>query len=690
MNRLSQISLSNFRCFRDAIPINTDADIVLVTGKNGSGKTTLLQAITLILNGYDLKLFGGVDFVNHYVAEKVASINIAGIKLDAGDSIKPRSDKDWRDWESPFTTSRSNLEPSLARVATAYFQDRVEELANGDFLKYLTGAGNQGSLVLDWVKKNRNEWKGFADDALPEEKNWEDERKRIVQQIDGIQRGLLDNDLQRLFQEFDPLLQSGNLAKHWQTQFVNLAKKFDVKAELYSPELLDIFGQKLRERISEEKKQRASQTVAGKKEHELDLKRLRDLSLIYGDHIEVIPEERQLELAREIEIWKEELVRLRQEQAAIKQCEPKTSAVRDILDTVSDNIENALAELETINEQEYPLPEDLKQFLLYLKKTDIEALGTSYNNWQNQISVELEKYAQKVSELSGRIEKQTAFLEILKLLFHNEQTRQRLKISEVFSLKEYVNSQVHSTVSPKSTEHGYTSYQTLMQLAQYIQELMRLEEEYEEHARKKSRMASFQEAKKYAKTWSNAYEKESKTSGIFFKIMNKLDLTDVQKHLGKLLSVFHLPEEFVSGVTLRPKGTGKKAILAPFLDKVDFGNLSTGQKTLFALAWTTVLNASFRQQLGHNVMLFDDITTSLDLNQITPACILFRKLAYSPDSTKQRQLFVSSHHEDLTNRLIDNLIPPMGRQMRIIEIENYTIEKGPQVSSWEVAPSKGG
>lgn len=88
-------------------------------------------------------------------------------------------------------------------------------------------------------------------------------------------------------------------------------------------------------------------------------------------------------------------------------------------------------------------------------------------------------------------------------------------------------------------------------------------------------------------------------------------------------------------------------------------------------------------------MLFDDITTSLDLNQIIPACVLFRKLAYTPSDSRRRQLFISSHHEDLTNYLIDNLIPPEERSMKVLEFSDFNVNYGPRIDGWDVAPAKG-
>jgi AAA15 family ATPase/GTPase len=134
MRIVKKIELENFKGFinrRDDILV--DADLILLTGKNGVGKTSLLQAITLSLNGYDKNVFDGLDLCNRFSDGKTSRIHILeNNKLV--DTSSGYSDKDWQLWKSPFRSSQLDLNPSIARVATAYFQDKVEELANGEFL----------------------------------------------------------------------------------------------------------------------------------------------------------------------------------------------------------------------------------------------------------------------------------------------------------------------------------------------------------------------------------------------------------------------------------------------------------------------------------------------------------------------------------------------------------------------------
>ena len=72
-----------------------------------------------------------------------------------------------------------------------------------------------------------------------------------------------------------------------------------------------------------------------------------------------------------------------------------------------------------------------------------------------------------------------------------------------------------------------------------------------------------------------------------------------------------------------------------------FEDLSTGQKSQLAICWTINLNLALSAQLGHSVIGFDDFTTSLDMNQLIPAAVLLRKLAYADaDDGWKRQVIV--------------------------------------------------
>jgi energy-coupling factor transporter ATP-binding protein EcfA2 len=118
--------------------------------------------------------------------------------------------------------------------------------------------------------------------------------------------------------------------------------------------------------------------------------------------------------------------------------------------------------------------------------------------------------------------------------------------------------------------------------------------------------------------------------------------------------------------------------------KLPFETLSTGQKTIVAFCVMVALNHVLSNRLDHRILLVDDFTTSLDMQQLPRAAVILRQVAYQGIGGEggRRQVILSSHHEDLTNRLLDYLLPPRGRSLKVINFKNWTRERGPECEAF--------
>jgi len=177
-----------------------------------------------------------------------------------------------------------------------------------------------------------------------------------------------------------------------------------------------------------------------------------------------------------------------------------------------------------------------------------------------------------------------------------------------------------------------------------------------------------------------------------FSLTSQIDdgqLVRLLRSLNKLLARFHFPPEFLP-FQLQPAPGRSKTITYRFVSKQghDYAGLSTGQKTQLAVCWSVVLNYALNTRLTAPLIAFDDFTTALDMGQLIPAAGLLRQLAYTQSDEHRRQVIVTSHHEDLTNRLVDYLIPPKGRTMKVIEMVEWTAGRGPEMVSFDVRPSE--
>jgi len=166
------------------------------------------------------------------------------------------------------------------------------------------------------------------------------------------------------------------------------------------------------------------------------------------------------------------------------------------------------------------------------------------------------------------------------------------------------------------------------------------------------------------------------------QIMNDIpedELDKIVKTMNSILAYFHFRSDFLPIKIRIEKKAGKRDYKIKADGKeLDYNSLSTGQKTQLSICWSIGLNYAYTHQMNHRIMLFDDITTSLDMSQLLPASILFRKMAYADNEKMKRQVILTSHHEDLTNRMIDYLRPPKGKTMKIISFNDYGDKKEPE------------
>ena len=98
--------------------------------------------------------------------------------------------------------------------------------------------------------------------------------------------------------------------------------------------------------------------------------------------------------------------------------------------------------------------------------------------------------------------------------------------------------------------------------------------------------------------------------------------------------------------------------------KRDKACFSLGQRSQIALAFLLtsreLIQNSKNITFPHRVIILDDPSSTFDMTNLLSQAILWRQLAYHPDPKKRYQLFIVSHHELFTDRLLDLLCPPGG------------------------------
>jgi len=114
--------------------------------------------------------------------------------------------------------------------------------------------------------------------------------------------------------------------------------------------------------------------------------------------------------------------------------------------------------------------------------------------------------------------------------------------------------------------------------------------------------------------------------------------------------------------------------------------LSAGQRSQLGVAFMLAQNIMANEAVTHRTLLVDDVSATYDMANLARECVFWRQIAYAADEGLRRQLILSSHHEDLTNLLLEALVPPHGRRMLVYRFRGWTQEHGPVVEGWEVLP----
>lgn len=124
-------------------------------------------------------------------------------------------------------------------------------------------------------------------------------------------------------------------------------------------------------------------------------------------------------------------------------------------------------------------------------------------------------------------------------------------------------------------------------------------------------------------------------------------------------------------VTFGPSGNGARR---------DASTLSTGQHNALCIALSVALSLCRKDSMLGFICL-DDVSSALDLGNLACDACLIRSLAYV-DGPERRQVILSTHHDELTTRLLPLLRPPKGRSLKVIEFTDWRMDSGAQFREW--------
>ncbi|SEC94916.1 hypothetical protein SAMN02787142_2239 [Burkholderia sp. WP9] len=327
----------------------------------------------------------------------------------------------------------------------------------------------------------------------------------------------------------------------------------------------------------------------------------------------------------------------------------------------------------------------------WLKKTDAEIRGMmrrlepvaqAMRESELRCSEQLAAVSTEIEQLQTRIR----LREIVLALSEQSEARGASTVGELASRIEKVLSRRNEKASSLN-QHFRSLHRLSTAAAAWAETERKIDQQLANAASKANFTAADKLMSEAERTLKRGLGKES-----IFSLNSAIDdrqLGTLLVTLNRLLARFHFPTEFLP-IQLQPgSGRGKStAYQFASADGPGYRSLSTGQRTQLAVCWSVCLSYALRDRLSAPLLGFDDFTTALDMGQLIPAAGILRQLAYTSSEEYYRQVIVTSHHEDLTNRLVEYLLPPRGKTMRVIEIQEWSPEHGPQMQVYDARASQ--
>lgn len=702
IDTIQSIVLENFKGYRasengvakeiDFTIAGQPADLILVTGKNGVGKTSLLEAMDWVLNQPDV---GAGGFIT--TGQSYGAVSINGERLNLQGNAKTDHKK-------------------LSTVASFFYQENIVELACNEIIQLLEPENKPGEAIkrsLRALQVKLEDWQRQLH-ILKYRKNYEEERKTLAGRVNELVAKLpQDLPLRQELVDSTLTLKNGNLQNKWDSQirklsssigsFVNLAEP--VGSQL--PEQLSHIGHSLLEYRGRQVdlSEKGNEPPAFTKAFLSTIQSLpADLAIKkWSTGTAFVPSDLEntlfvgsgtdmyVEATEELEKRRGELTfeyqRLNKLQS---QLQGEGSSLLTWIDGFTDNVSNWLEAWD--NHPDVSNVTDLKQGI----QVQLESLSTLADSRSVELRGKIKKVTEEGQAVTARLNQVKRSQEVVRdINAHSNQLSHLLNGPNftVEGLTDYVRDYLETIKTPVA-EGASTVDETdiIHQLGRVFTNWSDLEIQKAEDEASATDLDSLEQAEKMITDALIISKQESGARSQLLSVVEVIpqaELEQLLRNMNQLLASFHFPDDFLP-IELENHGTPKTQKWG-FTTRsgVKFEDLSTGQKSQLAICWTINLNLSMSDQLGHRVIGFDDFTTSLDMNQLIPAAVLLRKLAYADanDSWK-RQVIVTSHHEDLTNRLLDFLLPPQGKSMKVIQFEDWLPASGPQFKCYNVDMGK--
>ncbi|NLU51212.1 MAG: AAA family ATPase [Syntrophomonadaceae bacterium] len=727
INRVKSLQIDNFRGIKKLQqPLNTDADVVLITGPNGFGKTSLVDALNILLNGY-------------YYSERKPLLCIYGDEKDLEAKITAKvlyddgneedicvrvNDKDILELTAAGYEWSAEAHREIVARASFFYQDLINRLFDEEgaektlkeFLAPSPARVRESVKAINSVKKylDGKEKGVFNLPGVISQEQLDRQRQEVVR--DFIQNW---NEL-ALYQDLPggsiPRLEgalwfedSGMLRDNWTSLLAELVNSIrSLRAEKLDEVSTDNEAIPTLQQLMTLLQHLRDQIIANNQ-------RDRFSAFVHSlpDGAVLLPQERLLEERERLNRIQHSITNTKQKVEQLQLWErhfqnPDGPGLSEVLLALRNKGQEWLNVSDYMDSNYAPPVQVIKWLKVAVDSLFLDDKGVDYymGSWQERIR-------QERMQLQELIRKQDySYREGVKLLDLSNQIYQMAEMDP--ALRELINklnirgSQLSKeNLMAELNEVNDSRHQPLQIIGAIINSIVRwIETEKAIISREKSlrEARELEKAKNYLDGARKALEEESSKNSLINTVQSlpQRDMGHFVGMVNKIFSRFRIVPG-LHPVQLRPGNRGARSSKVEtwdirMADGRPLSTLSSGQKAQLGLSLLLGLNVALDDLMPHHVLALDDTTTAFDMAQLPREASLLRQIVYGADGddereaagrvSPRRQLFIVSHHEDLTHRLIDFLIPPENKNLHILNFKYWEQEKGPDIEQLVISPAR--
>ncbi|HHW41628.1 MAG TPA: AAA family ATPase [Syntrophomonadaceae bacterium] len=710
--KISKIVLKNFKCFAKEQPIDCEADVVILTGNNGYGKTSVIEAIELVATGSIEPRIGSgsgeeqafQEYINHYTPGREA----ANVEIVAWDGEEYYARLQQSDAPSFKRFPDGGFLHHFLRNSCFYYQDGVENLLGrnqnglsgvaeafvGDIPgeKVLLNALVRASAEVDNLRKKFRVYVGDEEPLV----------SKAVEYAAKLERIFPLRDLKK------------EIVVEWPTQIVTkkgFAKQYESRLQRWVESLTgkQLSGMPVCEVLDEAAKyiearrkeifSEIFQPVIRSDENISNLKTL----------LKNLPERFSTDL---------DLVKLRKEKEALekenKACYEKIALMRKRMEIL-------------VVERDLPVPDaglriwmgiiPLLASLHYLSRVDNRNIQDELGQeaFRHDETYYLTKLKEKWKEFRQLKEETAQLYQKMKVNQErlNELSKKEKLIENVLRVLELWKAVFNVQLEPICRGEGVYYYDFLKarsdlekrfpdissgdraQLEAAWNEAVDALRNWQVVEQRREEVKSkwtpgLQQADKQLESfvsWANKRKIEEWFKKIKDKALTEQYIDQLNQALEIFLLQFGSAGDLAENVRFGRDQEGKITLMRwkeQGQSNYNFASiLSTAQLNQVAIAYMLALNRGVRDH-PFGFICLDDVSSAFDLNNLAADAHLIRMLAYGDDPAQSRQIFLTSHHDEITTRLLPLLLPPKGKTLKIVEFVDFDPKEGPAVKVYRV------